>query len=502
MKNPELPILLDSNNKLPDKIQGYVSVRGSESVFGTIREFPGTTDAYHAKKRDRDDVRRHLENSGFSIIADSPLGLALLGPSGAYEEISGGKVVARERLTRIKPGVRNYVTRMDLIGNNQPRNLGIGFSRSTKLKIDGIVLEKPRYTHTSLQISDPSPFPLPSPKYHLSVPDDVAIGVNADRLHRNGIRGANALVAMVDTGHYRHPFFLRQGYNLRPTLSSVAEVNCAEDPGAHGTGQSANLLAVAPDVTFQCIRSSDNNGHLVATFGGFVMAKNLSPEIITCSWGTNYGDYPPAPPWEAVDEADKALCLEIAHAVEAGILVIFSAGNGEFGPQPQTPGVISAGGVYRASDGSLRASDKASGYYSPWFGGVRIPTVSGLVGMSPRAQYIMLPVPPGSLIDLFQSMDGSEEAGDGTKPDDGWAMFSGTSAAAPQVAGVAALMIGAKAGLTCAQIREAMVKTATDVTLGTCHARMGYSATLGPDPATGAGLVNAKEAFEYVLQKF
>src|SRR4051795_5624985 len=38
-------------------------------------------------------------------------------------------------------------------------------------------------------------------------------------------------------------------------------------------------------------------------------------------------------------------------------------------------------------------------YQSPWFGGVQVPTVSGLVGLLPRASYIMLPLPSGCPID-------------------------------------------------------------------------------------------------------
>ena len=106
------------------------------------------------------------------------------------------------------------------------------------------------------------------------------------------------------------------------------------------------------------------------------------------------------------------------------------------------------------------------------------------------------------MIDVLESRDKPQEVGDGTQPDDGWAMFSGTSAAAPQLAGVAALMIGAKSNLTRSQIKEAMVNTATDVISGTCHQRMGNPAMVGPDLATGAGLVNAKAAFDYIQQKF
>ena len=90
-----------------------------------------------------------------------------------------------------------------------------------------------------------------------------------------------------------------------------------------------------------------------------------------------------------------------------------------------------------------------------------MPTVCGLVGMTPRAQYLMLPVPPGSAIDAAESQPTVNDSGDGTTPADGWALFSGTSAAAPQLAGAAALLIEAVSGITPAQVVEALSQTAT-----------------------------------------
>ena len=151
----------------------------------------------------------------------------------------------------------------------------------------------------------------------------------------------------------------------------------------------------------------------------------------------------------------------------------------------------------------LQASDYASGYDSPWFQGVTVPTVCGLVGLKPRAQYIMLPIPPGCEIDEAESQPDlpNDPDSDGTSPNDGWALFSGTSAAAPQVAGVVALLLGAKPGLTPAQVTEALTKTAIDVTAGRCHPRFNSLAGVGPDAATGAGLVNAKAAVDYAMSR-
>jgi subtilisin family serine protease len=180
--------------------------------------------------------------------------------------------------------------------------------------------------------------------------------------------------------------------------------------------------------------------------------------------------------------------------------------NGQFAMEPQVPGVLSVGGVFVGPELELRASDYASGYASPWFEGVVVPVVSGLVGMRPRAQYLMLPVPPGCALDVSESRaqgDGQRpERGDDTSPNDGWALFSGTSAAAPQVAGAAAVLLGARPELTPAQVVEALAATAVDVTIGANHPRFNRPARIGPDEATGAGLVNVDAALAFALDGF
>ena len=85
--------------------------------------------------------------------------------------------------------------------------------------------------------------------------------------------------------------------------------------------------------------------------------------------------------------------------------------------------------------------------------------------------------------------------GDETANNDGWAAFSGTSAAAPQLAGAAALVKQAFPRLNPAQVRSILMNTARDVTTGHCNTHSGgFPATVGPDTATGNGLVDAEKA--------
>jgi subtilisin family serine protease len=89
---------------------------------------------------------------------------------------------------------------------------------------------------------------------------------------------------------------------------------------------------------------------------------------------------------------------------------------------------------------------------------------------------------------------------DQTTQNDGWAAFSGTSAAAPQIAGVCALLKQAAPHLTPLQIKKVLKATAIDVRTGNCSTSTGsHAAAVGPDLATGHGLVNALAAVGKVL---
>ena len=103
----------------------------------------------------------------------------------------------------------------------------------------------------------------------------------------------------------------------------------------------------------------------------------------------------------------------------------------------------------------------------------------------------MLPVEPGCNIDR-NGAGGTHPGGDETLPRDGWAAFSGTSAAAPQIAGVVALMKQANPRLTPALAKRILQRTAIDVKKG--RNIMGEQARPGVDVATGHGLVNAYRA--------
>ncbi|MFF8593016.1 S8 family serine peptidase [Streptomyces sp. NPDC015220] len=470
---------------------GYVSARSQGGRPMTHADEFSSTEPFHADGHTRELAQQQAQTSGLAITAESRMGFTVCGPPAAFEELTGGRVESYESLQHVQSGRVRYVTHLDIVGDGQPEDLGVGIAPADS--IEAVVLEQPRSPN---QLS-PSAQPPTVAKYHLRLPGDVAMLLGATAAQREGEVGAGVQVAMVDTGQYTHPYFTLQGYHIDPVIAVIPGTNPSQDPVGHGTGESANIFAIAPGATLRPYRASNAGGQLTSAMTGVLRAKADHPQVISNSWGGDL-DYPPADP---LPHAYRTWVLEILDAVEQGIVVVFSAGNGQFSVEPQIPGVIAAGGVFAGPALDLQASNYASGYASPWFDGVVVPTVCGLVGMQPRAQYLMLPIPPGCQIDMDESQasDGQlPDTGDGTRSDDGWALFSGTSAAAPQIAGAAAVLLGARPGLTPEQIVTALTRTATDITVGHTHPRFNNPATPGDDLATGAGLVNVGAALDHV----
>jgi subtilisin family serine protease len=366
------------------------------------------------------------------------------------------------------------------------------------LPIDGIALDQLRGSRAV------SATPPEVDDFYLRLPDGVVDGLSAGPAHAKGAQGAGVLVAMPDSGFAPHPYYEAHGYQLLNAEVALPGMPGNEDPEGHGTAECANIFAVAPECEVLPIRCSNEEGETVAGVAGFGLAKASGARIITCSWGADL-DIGLLTSRRRPPRIANGILSEILDALDDEILAIFAAGNGNFSLEPQVPGVLAAGGVFVDESGALRTSDIASAYKSPWYKGRTIPTVCGLAGMSPD-QYLMLPVPPGSSLDVAHSGDPSDPdmPFDGTAPDDGWARFSGTSAAAPQLAGAAALLLGAKPDLTAKQITEALVRTARDVVKGRCHPIfMGTGeAGPGPDVATGAGLIDVDAALKYAEATF
>lgn len=419
-----------------------------------------------------------LRDAGFEVLQITRTMINFSGPKKLFDHQFKTEIYAEERpviKSRSDSETAEFFDTPDTPIPGLISTIGTGYQDV----LEGVAIEEPRY------FMAPSILPPQVPYWHLDVPGDVSLGCNADRAHRLNITGQGIKVAMVDSGWFRHPFFAARGYRVAAVTLGPAASQPDRDDSGHGTGESANIFAVAPDIELFPVKMN-----FVNSTGAFNAAVGLRPDIITCSWGSHTPQGP-------LSAADQALAAAIAAAVASGIAVIFSAGNGHAGFPGQHPDVISAGGVFMAADGSLRASDYASGFESTIYPGRRVPDLSGLVGMKPKAIYIMLPLEPRDEIDGGNS-GGTYPNGDQTSNDDGWAAFSGTSAAAPQLAGAAALVKQACPTLAPAEIKGVLMTTARDVTTGHCNAvsplHTGLPAGVGPDTATGNGLVDAHRA--------
>ncbi len=472
----------DNNSALPSRIFAQVSPRsiGGVSMFEAQSQIQSeTVSNFFSEAEAVNEAVARLQEAGFEILQISPLTINIAGKPETYKKAFNTNIVVEDRevIKGMAGGDGDDIGQfLETTENDIPgliETTGTSFENS----IEGVALEEPRY------FMAPSMYPPLKKYWHLSVPAGISLGCNADRAHRTGITGKGVKVAMVDSGWYKHPFFVGRGYTAAPVVLGPGAANPLKDESGHGTGESANIFAVAPDVQLLPVKIN-----FVNSIGAFNAAVGLNPDIITCSWGSSKRFGP-------LSAADMALATAIAAAVASGITVIFSAGNGHWGFPGQHPDVISAGGVFMNVDESLRASDYSSGFISNIYPNRRVPDLSGLVGMRPGAMYIMLPVEAQDQIDVGNS-GGTHPNGDETTNKDGWAAFSGTSAAAPQLAGAAALIKQACRRLKPAQIKDILRKTARDVTAGNCFNQpgMNHPATVGPDTATGDGLVDAHKA--------
>ena len=368
--------------QLPSRIYAQASVTssGGLSLFAvkpnTIKS--GNATEFHATARQRAQAARRLRAAGFEVLQVAPASIAIAGPPKLYETYFKTGLFTEERPVMAmlnEPDTRTFIE-----ADNHPMPGLISTENSPVASlIEGVAIaEPPEYFEL--------PFAPPKAYWHLRVPGDVSLGLNADRVHRRGITGKGIKVIMVDTGWYQHPYFTERGYNCGPVVLGPGASLPDNDEVGHGTAESANVFAAAPDVQFQMVKSG------VDPAGAFNAAVALKPHIISCSWGYSIENGP-------LSAYQNVLAAAIATAVAQGIVVVFSAGNGHWGFPGQHPDVLSAGGVYLDEKGQLQASNYASGFKSNIYPNRTVPDVCGLVGMLPRAAYIMLPVQPQDEID-------------------------------------------------------------------------------------------------------
>lgn len=486
-------------NQSLDRLVAYVSVRsiGKISLFSGRAELKkDTIQGFTSTEKDIHIACGKLQAMGFEIERVGPLSVRIAGSAKLFTKHMGVRFEKRtpETMMAAAPaaalaGVAPSVGVGLRGGPDVPRYepwqyLGFPYgptaATAAKLldgsitEVEGIAFPEPVVLHA------PASTPPNVPYHRLKPPGDLVKWLSAKPVHRQGVRGQTVRAAMIDSGfQWSHPYFKSKKYNLKVSLPEDSDA----DANGHGTGESANLLALAPKVRLHGLAMDD----IVQAFQ--IARDTLKVQIISNSWGTAFDTDGPGGYWHpywALVQAEIALCAQ------QGIAVVFSGGNGAgMSFTASMPETISVGGVYIDKAKSKMASNYASSFRSTRFPGQKVPFVCGLVGQRPRAIYIALPIPPGCEIDKAFGGPGYPDK-DETTGLDGWGVFSGTSAACPQVAGVIALILSKHPSATLNEVRQRLSSTAVDIITGTSF--MGDAAGPGVDDATGHGLVDAAKA--------
>jgi subtilisin family serine protease len=314
----------------------------------------------------------------------------------------------------------------------------------------------------------------------------AAIGVD-ERLWNRGFTGSNVTIAVVDTGiDSSHPAVddrVRRGVTFTGEGEGPAESDGATDADGHGThvagitgsdGTSsqafdpddASYAGVAPEVGLVSldISASFTTSTAIRAFE-WVHDNHEAYDIhvVQNSWGRKETG-------QAYDGQDPAIRASNALVADDDLVVVFSGGNA--GPDPSTlsmeaanPNVISVAATNDQGEVADFSSRGPVVYENGTTAGWTKPDVSA----------------PGVQI----TSAASTQAPDATET---YQELSGTSQAAPHVAGLAAAIRDQAPELPATRIHGVLEATARDL------------GQTGPDPATGHGLVDGPAAIEAGLE--
>ncbi|MFN8474743.1 MAG: S8 family serine peptidase [Anaerolineae bacterium] len=294
--------------------------------------------------------------------------------------------------------------------------------------------------------------------------------IGADRVWQDfGLRGEGVTVAVVDTGaQWTHPALIGSylgagGNHAYAWFDATGESpRVPVDPLSHGThvlgtivGEDAtHHVGVAPGARWMAVRIFDHNGvsseaRVHRAFQWLLAPTDLdgqnpdpsrAPKVANFSWGN-------------INGASDVYAPDIARLREAGILTVWSAGNngrmgaGTVGTPAALDDAFAVGAV--AADDTL---DLASAQGPSFFGHLK-PDVT-----APGVRVLS------------------------TVPTDTFALGTGTSMAAPHVAGLAALIWQANPRLAVGDVQRLLRLTAVDL------------GDAGPDNRFGAGRIDAYKA--------
>jgi subtilisin family serine protease len=315
-------------------------------------------------------------------------------------------------------------------------------------------------------------------------PDSSLIAIKAPDAWKIGLDGTGSLVCNFDTGVNGAHSALSSKYRGNNGGSSDAcwfdpytHTQNPSDNNGHGThtmgtmvgSEVSDTVGVAPGAQWIAAAVVDRGAGIQRTISDILAAFQWAadpdgnpattddvPDVVNNSWGIPLGYYPPceATFWEAIDNLEAA-----------GVVCIFAAGNE--GSNPSTMRIpadritsnfnsFSVGAV-DANNPDLHVADFSS----------RGPSACDHTSIKPEV------TAPGVAI------RSTSRSGD-------YAIMSGTSMAAPHVAGAVAILRQFNPEATPSEIKQALINSALDL------------GTPGEDNDYGWGLINIRRAIDYM----
>ena len=306
-----------------------------------------------------------------------------------------------------------------------------------------------------------------SKQYYLHDTSSSSVGIHMGSVWEiTSGYGEGITVAVLDSGvehnHEDLPNVL-DGYTVENPSGKGDPINTVNDDNGHGTA-CAGIIGAANNSLG--IRGIVSNAKIlpvnISNYYGIADSEKVAEAIL---WASERAD---------VLSCSWSLFKESMSVIEAiqdaktkgrngkGCVVVFAAGNSgqnKLAFPASVEGVISVGAV----DKTGKIWD-----YSQRGKGLSLVAPSGNVNLQ------------GDIVTTDRMGSFGYDTGNYTEK------FGGTSAACPQVAGVAALLLSIRPDLTAAEVKEVLQRTATDL------------GTTGYDTTYGYGLLNAYEAVKDV----
>jgi subtilisin family serine protease/cytochrome oxidase Cu insertion factor (SCO1/SenC/PrrC family) len=305
----------------------------------------------------------------------------------------------------------------------------------------------------TVQVAPPLPAAAATPDWNLAA-------IHAPDVWALGSDGTGVVVANMDTGVDLAHVDLGARWRGGPEswFDPYTSTTTPYDAVGHGTGTmgilaGGNALGVAPGAHWIAAKIFDDKGNttLSVIHEGFqwllAPGGGEPPDVVNASWGLSW-----------VNLCDDTFQTDLAALRTAGIFVVFSAGNS--GPEALTS-ISPANNQGAFSAGAIDATAAIASFSSRGAGACTNQTFPDLVapGVNVRTAAISLAGVPQ------------------------YQFVSGTSFAAPHIAGAAALLRGAFPDATVDELEAALRTTAHDL------------GTAGPDEDYGYGLVDVAAAY-------